>query len=139
MQALTNNPLPLAGVTGLLEEMTASQFNGEIKLDRDSGNPVWVVGLSARIEGLTRRVPLDAQVVAPHAPSIPIGSEVRLVDPTVTFWVLKSGKAGVTVRARAVEPLNPPTATTPTQPVEGEAPRAGLPTKPQPQGQERGK
>lgn len=127
MSDLMNTTLPLAGVTGLLEEITASQFNGEIKLDRETGQPTWKIGLSAKFEGLPRRVPLDVLIVAAEPPSIEIGTEVSLTSPTVAFWLLKNGKAGVTVRARDVVPASDPQ----PQVATAESAERRLPTKPQ--------
>jgi hypothetical protein len=126
---LTHTPLPLAPVRGWLETIKASEFGGEVRVDRDSGAPLWVIGLSARLAGFPRRVSIDCLIASQQPPSVPIDSEVVLVDPTVTMWSRKDGKHGVTVRASGVvlaSEVEVPLAT--AEPVER---RAGLPTKPQ--------
>lgn len=130
MIGLTNIPLPLAPVGGWLETMSASEFNGEIRVDRDSGLPLWVVGISAKFEGMPRRVSLDVLVASAQPPSVPLDSEVVLLAPTATMWSRKDGKHGVTVRAAGVVLASEVPSPAVAFPVVGEPGRAGLPTKP---------
>lgn len=97
---LKNIPLPLAPVTAWLEEITAATYDGSPRLDRETNRPIWALGVSAKFVGHPRRVSLLVMVVAAEPPSVPIDSPIVLIEPTVTYWSNKSGRSGLTIRAR---------------------------------------
>jgi hypothetical protein len=130
---LKNVQFPVAFAAVWLEEITAATYDGSPRLDRDTNSPIWVLGVSAKLEGQARRISLNVQVVSEQPPSVPVDAAVVLVQPTLSYWVSKSGRSGLTVRARDVvlapEPQPPVAASVAAEPVPG---RAGLPTgKPQ--------
>ena len=103
-ELLKNVPLPLDLEEVWLEEITVATYDGSPRLDRETNLPIWRVGVLARFPGQVRRVSLDVMIVSEHAPSVAIDGPAQLVGATLTYWSSKSGRSGLTIRARDVVP-----------------------------------
>lgn len=97
----------LSGFTcALLPEAVADRETGEARTDRDSGLPLYQVGVNVRLTGTREAYALLVQV-----PGEPVGlvedERVKLYDLRAVPWN-RDGRSGVTYRASAITPANAP-------------------------------
>lgn len=101
-------------------EPRAEYGTGDAKIDRDTGKPLYIVGILAKIRGDRRAYVLDVSV--PGEPSgFSEGFPVVLHNLTATPWNTDTGN-GVSYRADAVTAATP---TTPAASASGAAAAAG--------------
>lgn len=97
----------LAGFTcTVAPQPYADRDTGEARTDRDSGLPLYQVGVTVRLSG-TR----EAEVLTIQVPGEPVGlvkdERVRIYDLAVAYWS-REGRSGLTYRASAITPANGP-------------------------------
>ena len=97
----------LAGFTCTVKPQPyADRDTGEARTDRDSGLPLYQVGVTVRLAG-TR----EAEVLTIQVPGEPVGlvedEPVRVYDLTVAHWN-REGRSGLTYRASAITAANAP-------------------------------
>jgi hypothetical protein len=111
----------LSGFTcALLPEAVADRETGEARTDRDSGLPLYQVGVNVRLTGTREAYALLVQV-----PGEPVGlvedERVKVYDLRAVPWN-RDGRSGVTYRASAVTPANAPAPGRPTTPAGSSGP-----------------
>jgi hypothetical protein len=75
---------------------------GEPSIDQDSGQPLYVVGLSVRVDDARRAEFIEVTVIG-EPRGVTEGTRVRLVGLTARKWEI-DGRAGESYRAAAVLP-----------------------------------
>jgi hypothetical protein len=80
--------------------------SGEARTDRETGLPLYQVGVTVRLSG-TR----EAEVITIQVPGEPVGlvedERVRVYDLAVAYWS-REGRSGLTYRASAITHANAP-------------------------------
>lgn len=97
-------PVDVTRLTGALcvsaPEVKADPQTGEIRTDRATGQPVYLVGVSVKLAGERKAYVLDVQV--PGEPvGVVEGAAVRLFDLVAVPWEV-DGRTGLSFRASAV-------------------------------------
>ena len=97
-------PVDVSRLSGALcvsaPEVKADPATGEVRTDKASGQPVYLVGVSVKIAGERKAYVLDVQV--PGEPvGVTEGSPVRLFDLVAVPWEV-DGRSGLSYRASAV-------------------------------------
>ena len=103
---LRNIPIDLGKLTGLLctsaPEVRSDMVTGEVRTDRTTGLPLYLVGVLVKVEGERRAYVLDVQV-----PGEPVGlveGEPLAVEGLEAAPWERDGRSGVTYRASAIRP-----------------------------------
>ena len=87
-------------------EVRSDPTTGEIRKDRDSGQPLYLVGVLVKVAGERRAYVLDVQV--PGEPSgLVEGETVKVADLEAAPWE-RDGRSGVTYRATSIVPAPVP-------------------------------
>lgn len=89
----------------------ADPVTGEIRTDRVSGKPLFLVGVLVKMAGDRRAYVLDVQVPGEPA-GLSEGAPVVLADLEAAPWE-RDGRSGVTYRASAITPGSAPAASPP--------------------------
>ena len=97
-------PVDVSRLAGALcvsaPEVKADPATGEVRTDKASGQPVYLVGVSVKLAGERKAYVLDVQV--PGEPvGVTEGSPVRLFDLVAVPWEV-DGRSGLSYRASAV-------------------------------------
>jgi hypothetical protein len=108
--AIRNIPVDAGRLSGFTctvgPQLYADRETGEARTDRDSGLPLYQVGVTVRLVG-TR----EAEVITVQVPGEPVGlvedERVRVYDLAVAYWS-REGRSGLTYRASAITPANAP-------------------------------
>jgi hypothetical protein len=103
---LRNIPVDLGKLAGLLctsaPEVRADMVTGEVRTDRATGLPLYLVGVLVKVAGERRAYVLDVQV-----PGEPVGlvegEPVAVEGLEAAPWE-RDGRSGVTYRASAIRP-----------------------------------
>ena len=106
---LRNIPVDLGQLSGLLctsaPEVRADMVTGEVRTDRTSGLPLYLVGVLVKVAGERRAYVLDVQVPGEPAGLVE-GRPVTLEGLEAAPWE-RDGRSGVVYRAKAVRPGGP--------------------------------
>ena len=110
--AIRNIPVDVGKLSGftcsLLPAPYTDRDTGEARTDRDSGLPLYQVGVTVRLVG-TREV----ETWTIQVPGEPVGlvedEKVRVYDLSVVSWN-RDGRSGLTYRASAITPASAPAA-----------------------------
>jgi hypothetical protein len=97
----------LAGFTCTVGPMPyTDRESGEARTDRESGLPLFQVGVTVRLVGER-----EAETWLVQVPGEPVGlvedEKVRVYDLSVSHWS-REGRSGLTYRASAITPVNAP-------------------------------
>ncbi len=115
-------------------EVRTDPTTGVVRTDRDSGQPLYLVGVLVKVSGERRAYVLDVQV--PGEPSgLEEGEPVTVSDLEAAPWE-RDGRSGVTYRATSIVPTPVPGAAKPQPaPAPESAPSgAGTPGRPNSKG-----
>jgi hypothetical protein len=103
---LRNIPVDLSKLSGLLctsaPEVRADINTGEIRTDRTTGLPLFLVGVLVKVEGERRAYVLDVQVPGEPAGLVE-GQPVTIESLEAAPWE-RDGRSGVVYRATAIRP-----------------------------------
>lgn len=103
---LRNIPVDMGKLSGLLctsaPEVRADINTGEVRTDRASGLPLFLVGVLVKVEGERRAYVLDVQVPGEPAGLVE-GQPVTVEGLEAAPWE-RDGRSGVVYRASAVQP-----------------------------------
>ncbi|MBR7824945.1 hypothetical protein KDK95_01400 [Actinospica sp. MGRD01-02] len=101
-----------------------SDFNtGEVRTDRDTGKPLYLVGVLVKVVGDRRAAVLDVEV--PGEPSgLVEGEPVVLAGLEARPWE-REGRSGVTYRAESITPARPTTPPATTADTSASSPSSG--------------
>lgn len=99
-------------------EVRVDRATGQIRMDRETGQPTYSVGVSARYAGEKEAGVMDVQVVGEPVGLVE-GQSVKVYDLVMRKYTLDSGREGWSFLASAITPL---TVAAPSSP---EAPAAG--------------
>jgi hypothetical protein len=108
--AIRNIPVDAGRLSGFTctvgPQLYADRETGQARTDRDSGLPLYQVGVTVRLVG-TR----EAEVITVQVPGEPVGlvedERVRVYDLAVAYWS-REGRSGLTYRASAITPASAP-------------------------------
>lgn len=108
--AIKNVPVDVGRLSGftcsLLPAPYMDRDSGEPRTDRESGLPLYQVGVTVRLVGAREVETWTIQV-----PGEPVGlvedEKVKVFDLSVAFWS-RDGRSGMTYRASAITPVNAP-------------------------------
>ena len=108
---LRNIPIDQNELSGFLctsaPEVRADPNTGEVRTDRTTGKPVYLVGLMVKVHGERRAYVIDVQV--PGEPvGIVEGAPVTLEKLVAAPWD-REGRSGITYRADSITPATPTT------------------------------
>jgi hypothetical protein len=121
---LRNIPVDLSKLSGLLctsaPEVRADINTGEVRTDRASGLPLFLVGVLVKVEGERRAYVLDVQVPGEPAGLVE-GQPVTVEGLEAAPWE-RDGRSGVVYRAKAVRPGPAAPAASPVASTSGSAP-----------------
>jgi hypothetical protein len=113
-------------------EVRSDPTTGEVRTDRESGKPLYLVGVLVKVAGERRAYVLDVQV--PGEPSgLAEGETVAVADLEAAPWE-RDGRSGVTYRASAIVPAPVPDAAKPAVSGESASSGAGTPGRPNAKG-----
>lgn len=95
-------------------EVRADPNTGEVRTDRTTGKPVYLVGLMVKVHGERRAYVIDVQVPGEPA-GIVEGAPVTVEKLVAAPWD-REGRSGITYRAESITPATPttPPASAPT-------------------------
>jgi hypothetical protein len=103
---LRNIPVDLGKLSGLLctsaPEVRADINTGEVRTDRASGLPLFLVGVLVKVEGERRAYVLDVQV--PGEPAGLVEGQPVTIDSLEAAPWDRDGRSGVVYRATAIRP-----------------------------------
>jgi len=109
---LRNIPVDLSKLSGLLctsaPEVRADINTGEVRTDRTTGKPLFLVGVLVKVEGERRAYVLDVQVPGEPAGLVE-GQPVTVEGLEAAPWE-RDGRSGVVYRATAIKPEGPASA-----------------------------
>ncbi len=88
--------------------------SGEVRKDRDSGLPLYLVGVNVSNPDAREAYSLMIQVAGEPAAGLALNQVVKVYDLTASPWD-RDGRSGVTYRASAITPASAP-APAPTGP-----------------------
>ena len=112
---LRNIPVDLRKLSGLLctsaPEVRADINTGEIRTDRATGLPLFLVGVLVKVEGERRAYVLDVQVPGEPAGLVE-GQPVTIESLEAAPWD-RDGRSGVVYRATAIRPGSAASAASP--------------------------
>jgi hypothetical protein len=97
-------------------EVRSDFTTGEVRTDRDTGKPLYLVGVLVKVVGDRRAAVLDVEVPGEPAGLVE-GEPVTLDGLEARPWE-REGRSGVTYRATSIvpaTPTTPPAATTPAE------------------------
>src|SRR5258708_7343543 len=102
-------PVDISRLTGAIcvsaPEVKADLETGQIRTDRASGLPVYLVGISVKLAGTRKAYVLD--VAVPGEPvGITEGAPVRLFDLEAVPWAM-DGRSGISYKATAITAATP--------------------------------
>ncbi|MBR7835071.1 hypothetical protein KDL01_17480 [Actinospica durhamensis] len=101
----------------------ADPTTGEIRTDRISGEPIFLVGILVKVVGDRRAYVLDVQVPGEPA-GLHEGAPVVMTDLEAAPWE-RDGRSGVTYRAKSITPGSVPAASPPVAATAAEASATG--------------
>ena len=103
---LRNIPIDLRKLTGLLctsaPEVRSDMVTGEVRTDRTTGLPLYLVGVLVKVQGERRAYVLDVQI--PGEPAGLIEGEPVTVEGLEAAPWERDGRSGVTYRATSIRP-----------------------------------
>lgn len=108
--AIRNIPVDVGRLAGFTctvgPQPYADWESGEARTDRETGLPLYQVGVTVRLAG-TR----EAEVITIQVPGEPVGlvedERVKVYDLAVAYWS-REGRSGLTYRASAITHANAP-------------------------------
>lgn len=113
-------------------EVRADPTTGEVRTDRDSGKPLYLVGVLVKVAGERRAYVLDVQV--PGEPSgLAEGEAVTVAGLEAAPWE-RDGRSGVTYRASSIVPAQVSGTATPATASESSSSGASSPSRPSARG-----
>jgi hypothetical protein len=111
-------------------EVRTDPTTGEVRTDRVSGKPIYLVGVLVKVAGERKAYVLDVQV--PGEPSgLAEGEAVAVADLEAAPWE-RDGRSGVTYRASSIVPAPVPGAAKPEPAASAESASPGAGTSGRP-------
>lgn len=102
-------PVDISRLTGLMcasaPEIRVDPTTGEIRTDRASGQPLYLVGVVVKLAGTRLAYVIDVQV-AGEPVGVAEGQPVRVFDLEARPWEV-DGRSGMSYRASAITAENP--------------------------------
>ena len=112
MSVLRSHPLDMSKMLKIrctsVPEVRTVFGTGEIQMDKDSGQPVYTVGVKIRVEGETKADIIDVQVTGE-----PVGideDDPLIIEGLAARYWEREGRGGVTYRADSIRKAEEPTA-----------------------------
>lgn len=119
--SLRTIPVDIRRLTGFIcvsmPEVRVDPTTGEIRTDRDTGQPTYVVGVVCKIVGSRAAYVLDVQLVGEPVGLVE-GEPVKVFDLEARPWEV-DGRSGVSYRASAITADKPQPSTSADTPATG--------------------
>jgi hypothetical protein len=119
--SLRSIPVDISRLTGFIcvsaPEERVDPTTGEVRTDRETGQPTYVVGVVCKIVGSRAAYVLDVQLVGEPVGLVE-GAPVKIVDLDARPWEV-DGRSGVSYRASSITLDKPHTSPGPDSPASG--------------------